>query len=198
MKKSLAALGLSASLFGGGAVGAVMFAPTFAGAQDDAVEVEETDRHQPGHRMAEALVPLVEDGTIEQSQADAVIAALLDARPQPGERLADITGIDASVWVEGFRNGDSAADVAEANGSSAEELIDALVAEATEHLNQAVADDRIDQETADERLAELTERITERVNSDEPILGGPPFEGRRGHRGGGFGPGGFGPGGLDD
>jgi hypothetical protein len=197
MKKSLAALGLSASLLGGGAVGAVMFAPGFAGAQDDAA-VEEADRHQPGDRMAEVLAPLVDDGTINQSQADAVIAALLDARPQPGERLAEITGIDASAWVEGFQNGDSAADVAEANGSSAEELIDALVAEATEHINQAVADDRIDQETADARLAELTERITERVNSDEPILGGPPFEGRRGHRGGGFGPGGFGPGGFDN
>ncbi len=198
MKKSLAALGLSASLLGGGAVGAVMFAPTFAGAQDDAVEVDEADRHQPGDRLADVLAPLVDDGTIDQSQADAVIAALLDARPQPGEHLAEITGIDASAWVEGFRNGDSAADVAEANGSSAEELIDALVAEATEHINQAVVDGRIDQETADERLAELTERITERVNSDEPILGGPRFERRHGHRGEGFGPGGFGPGDLDN
>jgi hypothetical protein len=196
MKKSLAALGLSASLLGGGAVGAVMFAPTFAGAQDDAPETgvipDDAGHFERGDRLAEVLAPLVEDGTIDQNQADAVVAALLDARPEPGEHLAEITGIPASAWVEGYRNGDSAADVAEANGSSAEELIDTLVTEATDHINQAVEDGRIDQATADERLADLTERITERVNSDEPILGGPRFDGRRGHRGGGFGPGGFG------
>jgi hypothetical protein len=196
MKKSLAAIGLSATLLSGGAVGAAMFAPTLAGAQDDAGQVsDESTGHEPGDHLADVLAPLVADGTIDQSQADAVIAALLDARPEPGDRpepganLEEITGIDASAWVDGFRNGDSAADIAEANGLSAQELIDLLVTEATERTNQAVEDGRIDQETADERLAEITERITEGVNGDGPLFGGPRF-GHHGGFGGGFGGGG--------
>jgi len=44
-------------------------------------------------------------------------------------------------------------------------LIDALVAAAQERITQAVTDGDLTQEQADERLADLQTRITDRVNS---------------------------------
>jgi hypothetical protein len=43
-------------------------------------------------------------------------------------------------------------------------VIDALVAEAEAHLDEKVAEGGLTQEEADERLAEITEQITDRVN----------------------------------
>jgi hypothetical protein len=47
-------------------------------------------------------------------------------------------------------------------------VIDALVAEAQSHLELSVQNGRLTQEEADARLAELTERITRRVNEGRP------------------------------
>ena len=47
-------------------------------------------------------------------------------------------------------------------------MIDTLVSAATEHLDDAVANGRLTQEQADTKLAELTERITEMVNTARP------------------------------
>ena len=57
------------------------------------------------------------------------------------------------------------------------------MAQAEEHLAQAVDNDRIDQATADEKLAEIEERVTEMVNGEIP-----DFQGRRGPGRGGGGP----------
>ena len=185
MKKSLASIGLTASLLGGGVVGATMFAPTLAGAQDDAAV--ESERPEPGEHLAEVLAPLVADGTIVQAQADAVIDAMVEAAPQRlghgggfghfggGARvdnLAEVTGIDADVWLEGLQDGQTPAEIAAANGSSEAALIDALVGEAEEHLVDAVDSGRLTQEEADERLVQVTERITEGVNGEGRFGGG--------------------------
>ncbi|MGH8993700.1 MAG: hypothetical protein ACRDZ7_19485 [Acidimicrobiia bacterium] len=93
----LAALGLAAGLFGGGAAGLALGLPVFAGAQ----EAPSTTAPDPGPAapdpgpaapakrdraawMRDALAPLVEKGTITQEQADAVIAALDAAKPAKG------------------------------------------------------------------------------------------------------------------
>lgn len=73
----------------------------------------------------------------------------------------------------------SIADVAAARGVAAETIVDAMVDEAAAHMQQAVEDGRLTQEEADERLAQLREDITTRIN--EPGLPErpphPPHEG---------------------
>lgn len=210
MKKVAATAALTATLLGGGAVGAAMFAPTLAVAQDadvtpaDPDDTSETSTH--GARVAEVLAPLVSDGTITQDQADAVVDALVEAAvDQRGavkdrlqerfgiggglrlEALAEATGIDTAIWTEGLRDGLSLADIAEANGSSADAVVDHLVGEASDRLAEAVADGRLDEDKAQERLEDITERITDAVDDDEFRFG---RRGRGHHRGfaGRFGP----------
>jgi len=78
--------------------------------------------------------------------------------------------------------GTSLADVAGEQGVEVGTLVTALVEAQQERIAQAVEDSALTQEEADERLADLEERITERVNSDAP--------GRRGGPDGAGGPGG--------
>jgi polyhydroxyalkanoate synthesis regulator phasin len=130
-----------------------------------------------------ALDELVEDGTLTQDQADAVADALRDARPDhfPGfgpwsgrgpfavggsllEEAADTIGIEVDDLLDAVRDGQTIAEVAEGEGVDPQTVIDAIVAQARERLDEAVADGRIDQEDADEHLADLDERITEFVN----------------------------------
>ena len=87
------------------------------------------------------------------------------------------------------------AEIAVAQGSSAEALIGHLTSLAAEHLDDLVADGRITAEEKADMLAGMTDRITDLVNGeiDRPLLGGPGMG--RGHRGGpmGGGMGGNGP-----
>jgi polyhydroxyalkanoate synthesis regulator phasin len=206
--KKLAIAGLTAGLVGGGAAGAVLGTSGISGAQP-AVQVQQEDdtattdeapaegeRPEPGQHLAEAIAPLVEDGTITQAQADAVVAAIQEARPEGprghhgpgrgmkgGEAAAEALGITTDELRQALRDGATLAEVAALQGVDVQVVIDAMVAEAREHIEQAVEDGRLTREEADEKLAELTERITDVVNN-----GRPEGEGPRGPRGPG-GPG---------
>src|SRR5690349_3410832 len=91
MHKKIAIVGLSAGLVGGGAAGfALTSATTGAGAQTQATTTTIAP-NQPanggpdrGQHLSDVLAPLVKDGTITQSQADKVIAALEAAGPMDG------------------------------------------------------------------------------------------------------------------
>lgn len=90
-------------------------------------------------------------------------------RGGPGHlgQVAEILGVDAEVIQDGLEAGDTLAAIAAANGSSGTALVDSLVADLTDKLDGAVADERIDQEKADEILADATEKITTMVNSTQ-------------------------------
>lgn len=94
------------------------------------------------------------------------------------QAAADAIGISIEDLRAALVDGQTLAQVAEANGVDVQVVIDAMVAEAEEHLAEKVASGDLTQEEADARLAEITERITERVNSNEP-----PPRGERGPRG---------------
>jgi hypothetical protein len=51
--------------------------------------------------------------------------------------------------------------------------VQALVAAEQERIAEAVADGRLSQEEADERLADLEQRVTERVESEVERAGSP-------------------------
>ena len=68
--------------------------------------------------------------------------------------------------------------VAAAQGVDVQTVIDAMVADATTHIDQGVTDGKIDEEKATEIKASLTERITKLVNEGRPAGGPGGPEGR--------------------
>lgn len=107
------------------------------------------------------------------------------ARPGPGRHGP---GLEAAakvlnLSVEDLRNkleaGKTLAEVAGDQGVEVQTLIDALVADASEHLDQAVADGKLTSDEASQRKADLPDRITEMVNNDFPARG-PGGPGERG------------------
>jgi hypothetical protein len=143
------------------------------------------------------LADAVANGKITQEQADTILAdapARLDeflAAPASDLRkgmkrgfggiahnvlatVAGVLGTDEETLKTQLREGSTIADIA---GDQTQAVIDALVAEANDHIDAALADGKITQEQADEMKANTVERITTFVNEGGPI-------GRGGHRGG--------------
>jgi len=130
-------------------------------------------------RIRDALAGLVEDGSITDAQADEVATTLAGSglgghgHGHGGGRLdlsAAATALDMTEdeLREALRADDtSLADVAGQQGVEVGTLVDALVAAQQERVDQSVEDGDLTQEQADERLADLEERVTERVNSDD-------------------------------
>lgn len=97
------------------------------------------------------------------------VAARLDT-------VADALGITEDELHDALEDGQTIAEVAEANGVDVQTVIDALVAEAKTHLDEKVAEGDLTQAEADERLTEITDRITEMVNEGPRFeRGGPGF-----------------------
>ena len=144
-------------------------------------------------RIREALADMVEDGSITDEQADEVASTLAQVAlgghggHGDGGRLdlsAAATALDMTEdeLREALQADDtSLADVAAAQGVDVDALVDALLTAAQERIAQAVEDGDLTQEQADERLADLEARVTERVNSDDRGDRGPG--GRGGDRG---------------
>jgi len=201
-------VGVAAGVLAGGAIGLVAAVPSLtSAADDDAADVvalqedtttedetaEDTttdddttdERPEPGERLRETLQPLVDDGTIDASQADAVTAYLIENRPMRGDRIghrgpawhgrntsvvADLLGVDQETLRSELLAGKSIADVAEENGVEIQTVIDALIADAESHIALAT-EHGLDEERAAERLERITERITEGVYNTRPIDG---------------------------
>jgi len=194
-------IGLTAGLLAGGAIGLFALAPTFSNAatadppqlQDSAPDESDTTTDgsddvasgaRPGatERLRDALQPLVDDGTIDAEQADAVASHLAELRPDhgdhrhrpglrpgfDGEVVADLIGIDVESLREELRSGSTIAEIAEANGVDPQTVIDALVEEGTAHLDLAVESGRLTDAEAAEMAAQLEERVTARVNGERP------------------------------
>ena len=212
MRKSIAAMSLSATLLGGSALGVTVFAPHLVGAaQTDNSSTETTattsgsttdtsstttaDKPSRTDRLNEILQPLVDAGTITAAQRDAVVAALDQAGPGIGhggpgrmgifgkfdlDTVASALGIDLDTLRSDLRDGKTIAEIASDQGVDVQHVIDAVVAEATTRLDQAVTDGKLTQEQADTIKSGLTEHLTDFVNGTVPF-GGPG-------RGPGFGP----------
>jgi len=194
VNKKLAALGLAAGLTAGGAAGLIVAAPSISGAQStttapDGSTSTDPGRPDPGARVTDVLSSLVSDGTLTQDQADKVAQALKDALPEGrGPGMGRGMGLDAAATALGMstddlhtalEGGQTLAQVAASKGIDVQTVIDALVADATTHIDDEVAAGHLTQEQADTRLSDLTDRITDMVNNGPPARdgrgpGGPP------------------------
>lgn len=156
-RKLLGAAAFSLALAGGGAAGALLGTPSLSGAQDGTEETTSTT-----------------DGTTD----DQARPGRFEHRGEALAAAAEAIGITADELRTALQDGQSIAQVAEAEGVDLQTVIDALVANGTERLEEAIA--------------ELPDRMTELVNRE-----GLPDRGRPG-RPGGFHPGGPAPDAADD
>lgn len=116
-------------------------------------------------RIREALEGLVGDGTLTPEEADAVAETLNDSdlfRPhRPGGHMdglgldvaAETLGLTEDELLTQLRDGATLAEIAADQGVDTQTLVDALVAAASERIDEAVADGRLDQDRADEMKA---------------------------------------------
>lgn len=197
--KKAVATGLTAGLLGGAAAGLIFGVPGLTSAASPSAVVQqadETDDDAPaeGERMREILEELVVAGTIDAGQADAVTEHLMENRPDHGgrhgegrrgpgrlamsETVSELLGLDNDEIRDQLREGTSLADIATANDVDPQTLVDALVAEAQERVDEAVANGRIDEADVAEKTADLEERISDFVNGERP--GRPGLAGEEG------------------
>ena len=179
--------GVAGAILGSGGVsGAQESSTTTVPAESEAPAKGERPDHSA--RLQETLAPLVEDGTITQEQADKVVERLLADRPVGrgpgghgpgghggpggpgggwfgGEAAATALGISVDDLRTELRDGASIAQVAEEKGVAIDTVIAAIVAERTETIEAKVTAGDLTREEADEKLADLTERVTEQVNA---------------------------------
>lgn len=174
-------------LIGAGAIGTVAMTlgvASMAGAQDDEPTLDDTEEARESRRQAR-IDDLVADGVITQEQADTLAdvreAIQAEREARKAERLqgiADAIGITVDELEAAKDDGQTLAEIA---GDNLPALVDHLTAEATEKINEAVAEGRVTQEQADEKLDGLAERIEQRLESGDGF--GPKGHGRRGHHG---------------
>jgi hypothetical protein len=197
MKNRLAYVGLAVGLAGGTLAGITLGAPGLVGAQGESpVPATATaDPGMPGPGKPDpstwfkgAIDPLVANGTITQSQADAVIAALKKTMPQGKVRVfrqgpldletaAQKIGITPDALKQALGSGQSIAGVATSKGVDPQVVIDALVGKEKSDLSSQVKAGTLTQAEADQRLAKEKVAITEMVNGQLP-MGKPGLERR--------------------
>ena len=168
-------------------LGATVLSPVVAGAQEstttttagESASSDGIDRIVRADRVRESLEDLVTDGTITAAQADAVAEHLAQFGPGPGhghlfrrhiaislDIAAETIGIERTALVEALADGQTIAEIAADNGTSAEAVIDALVTAHKAKLDELVTNGWITAEVAAERAAEAAERIADLVNGE--------------------------------
>ena len=208
---------VTAGLLAGGAIGFAAGVPGLTSAADTPM-VGSVDSEYQGvarsERLRDALQPLVDDTTIDGEQADAVKVALgpkgrnvvLDKKFGAPTITNDGVSIAKEIELEDpYENmgaqlvkkvaaGSTLAEVAEAKGVSTDDLVAALVDKVEAHLAEHVAKGSLTEDEAADRLAEMTDRVTERVNTaglaermDGHRDGGGGGHGEARHRGPGAG-----------
>ena len=179
--KRLAKAGLALGLIGGSAAGVALTTPGVSGAQTDSpsttapadATAAKPDREA---KLRESLQSLLDNGTLNQAQVDAVVTALKDAGPIGGHRggglrggadlstAASAIGVTAEELRTALQSGQSIADVAKSKNVDPQAVIDALVASMKQRLAESVTAGKLTQEKADELAASATTRIADQVN----------------------------------
>ena len=152
--------------------------------------------------LRDVLDDLVEDEVITEDQRDRITEAFEDRIVRFGrgfrgtphlETVAEVLGMEVDELAEQLRDGSTIAEIA---GDQTQDVVDALVAEHNARIDEAVAEERITEERAEEIRSALAEQVEAMVNGEHPT-GIVPFGLDRFH-----GPRGFdrfhGPRGFDD
>jgi hypothetical protein len=98
------------------------------------------------------------------------------------DAAATYLGVTGDQLRTDLQNGQSLADVAKAQGKTADGLVAAMAADAKKNIDAAVTAGKLTQSQADSIESQLTQRLTDRVNGTFPAR--PDFGGGYGFRGG--------------
>lgn len=168
-------------------------------------------------KLDEVMKGLVADGTLTQEQADKVKERLKAEAGAPGggpagrrpglpgghnllkdglDTAASTIGVSSQDLKAALEAGKSVADVAREHNVDPQKVIDALVAEGTKKIDDAVTSGKLPADKAEAARSRITDGVTKAVNGKLGDLGGKGNFGGRGHRPGGTaGHGGTAPGG---
>lgn len=135
--------------------------------------------------ILEQLAPLVEDGTITEGQAAAVAEQLSPLVRRAASReqtrqlqrklgrlageITEVLGISGDRLGEQLGQGMTLGEIAEANGSSGEQLITDVVDHVAAHLAVQVTAGRVDQARANEGIANTEKALTELIDVTHPF-----------------------------
>lgn len=129
-----------------------------------------------GFSAAFAQTDTGEDATTTtEAPADAAGQPPADCEGRGGgpglEAMADAIGIDVEALHTALEDGQTPAEVAEANGVSRADLVDAIVADITSHIEQGVEDGHLTQAEADEHLADVEANAEAIADGERPEMG---------------------------
>jgi hypothetical protein len=181
MKKLLGSLGIVAVL-GAGAFAISTVLPAGAQSSPPNTSSSSAPADHGGRATAakSALDGLVQNGTINQSQEDAVVQALKGAltgkdhgRHGPRERVAggmlkvaaDKIGVDPKDLIQARRNGQSIADVANSKNVNPSDVVAAIVDAGNQRIDQAVTNGHLAQDKADALKAKVPQLADRFVNA---------------------------------
>lgn len=170
MRKGLAAAFVAGSLLTGGAIGTAFFGPGTAGAQTSSSS-SDSQSSQPTTPPNGAPAPPDGRGPHRGGMHHLDLSV-----------AASTIGISEADLRTALQSGQSIADVAKAHNVDPQTVIDALVADAKQHLADDVSNGRLTQDQADRMSADLATHITDEVN--HAGLGGPGGPGCPGMGGG--------------
>jgi hypothetical protein len=135
--------------------------------------------------IVEALAPLLEDGTLAPDQARAVIDELapLSARAlfrdrtrvlvkrlgRLGAETAEVLGITPDDLAEQLEAGATVAEIAAANGSSGDQLVDAVTDHIAAHLAVQVTAGKLEEAQAGAIVVRSAETLRRLVDVENPL-----------------------------
>jgi hypothetical protein len=166
-KKILGAAALTAALAGGGALGALLGAPSLTAAQEEGT----TTTAPATDDSTTTTPPATDDGSTTTPDTPKDCG---DGVGRMGGRgvgadlsvAAEALGMSEDELRDALRDGSSIASLAEERGVDVQSVIDALVASATAKIDEKVASGDLDSARADELKAELPERIQAMVERE--------------------------------
>ena len=168
---------LTAALAGGTIVGATQVGGVVNAQTDDEPTEQPTDAPDE-----EAPAPADADGE-QDAEREARREAHRETREANVQELAELLNVDSETLREQLRDeGATLAEIAGTNSVPVESVVALLVEQKNERLDAAVEAGRLDAAEANEKRAEIEERVTTSVNEGRPERG--EGRGERGNRGG--------------
>ena len=196
MNKRLASVAIALGLAGGGAAGVLLGTPGVSVAQTaSSTTVASAPAGTPSVRadrstiVSDTLKKLVDNGTINQTQSDAVAAALKAAVPADGggrghggpgggeqgrrgpnlDIVSKALGMTTTDLQTALTGGQTIAQVATSKGVDVQKVIDAVVSDYTAKEQAEVVAGTQPQAEVDQKIVDAKARITDMVNGKTPV-----------------------------
>jgi hypothetical protein len=154
-----------------GLVSTALIAGSFIGAGVVSAQVDDTVPADTATTEATVEAPADDAEQPVDAPAEGERGARGERRAERAQATADLLGIEVDDLRAAFEEGQTLAQIAEANGVDVQTIIDAKVDAKTERINAAVEEGRLTDAEAAEKLADVEERVTTRVNEGRPERG---------------------------